>query len=1100
MQYFAFVGVVGTVLFHILNTLPTPPQTQHHDDSNETCAENHTDFESINDLLSYDKPDIVPVVPSNKAKPKTQAKNRTAVSLKNLEKLVQSNNMATRDAALQILLARAISGTRFSVVFYSELTRLTSADYFGEIMLLCWNDEDSKMRDKAVCVVQQLSRIEPNRDQIVNGGGLKMLAHIICSPNSDKTYRNAMVALYRLLLSHEVLHRILIFKDLIPILGNMTRSTFGNSNMQKYCLHSLVRLISSLGSDEAPKKLRNLISMNIVSLVGGCLKNEDSELVSWAVFLIQEFVTRDVARAEFSQIRGIAKILIDTTGHPSSGSDSFMPRVTLRTLKCLSVRNDEFQAEILKCGALKRIIPFLECADSEAQFWAISLLHDLIGNNRNENRSAESDLQYGGALLLLNLATFSKESAIRIADHDGIDILSDLILHSGRQDLQVVAAKALSTMARKEEDVHDEIFKCVVLEIVYKINSLSYIAQNSNDLHTYMECLQIFIQPDALKPKQSPYSPTRNEEFIFNNLDWVTMMEPLCVKIIDMVLFPFINNSLVVEDNFREVSEDEATSLKFDVSNLLYDRIDVVAERLRAIQALESADDTVMDQNTRYFFAFKALSLLIPLFQNENVRFFFEANSLPVILISLIRLNNKAIANQAISTLAMCLVQGLSRSSILNISKGIDSIINHILPDTSAGTKFYGNLIFDHLADFSTDQNGFQSILNDDRVVELDMETFTPYLYWSKDLMEIRNDSWTFESVRANTFVRGSGKYVYEVVLNTDGIIQLGWASKSCEFDPEGGEGVGDNAFSYAYDGNRIKKWHSIFTTNNDYGEEWVEGDVIGALIDLDNQTISFFRNGTDLGVAFSNVDSSREWFPAASLAGSQGCSFLFGGANDPLRFKPDNYISIGVVKDDKRPAPDEEIVISGEVIDFEIGWIVSDDYVWTEPSYYFEVKFLIAKYADEEVKPFQFGLMDDAGMVFILMPIQNDRACILKAHNGLMDYGTLNILHEVVQSAIDNSVAETLEFVIIGVLNVFHFREGDVFGCGYSFIDEAVFFTMNGHSLNIAARIYGARNERTFMPYLRHVTKIKVNYGNYDLRWQSGQFEDEADGGGSED
>ena len=44
----------------------------------------------------------------------------------------------------------------------------------------------------------------------------------------------------------EKLHRVLLKKDLVPILARMTRLTFGNTNMQKYCLHSLVRLVSDL--------------------------------------------------------------------------------------------------------------------------------------------------------------------------------------------------------------------------------------------------------------------------------------------------------------------------------------------------------------------------------------------------------------------------------------------------------------------------------------------------------------------------------------------------------------------------------------------------------------------------------------------------------------------------------------------------------------------------------------------------------------------------------------------------------------------------------------------------------------------------------------
>ncbi|KAJ3197464.1 hypothetical protein HDU82_001456, partial [Entophlyctis luteolus] len=202
------------------------------------------------------------------------------------------------------------------------------------------------------------------------------LTYKIISFLKDESFSNDL-RYWSLLVVHQLsllesLHAILILKQMIPILGLMTRSTFGNSNMQKYCLHSLVRLISSLGTD-AQKKLSELIDLNIVSIIGGCLKNDDGELVSWAVFFIQEFVTRDIARVEFAKIRGIAKILVDTIDHPISGAESFMPRVTLRTLKCLAVRNNEFQQEILKFGVLKKIIPFLESGDTEAQFWAISL-------------------------------------------------------------------------------------------------------------------------------------------------------------------------------------------------------------------------------------------------------------------------------------------------------------------------------------------------------------------------------------------------------------------------------------------------------------------------------------------------------------------------------------------------------------------------------------------------------------------------------------------------------------------------------------------------------------------------------------------------------
>lgn len=60
---------------------------------------------------------------------------------------------------------------------------------------------------------------------------------------------------------------------------------------------------------------------------------------------------------------------------------------------------------------------------------------------------------------------------------------------------------------------------------------------------------------------------------------------------------------------------------------------------------------------------------------------------------------------------------------------------------------------------------------------------------------------------------------------------------------------AGEEAWSYGYGGT------GKFSTNNrftDYGGRFQEGDVIGAMVDLDARpaTISFTKNGTWLGVA----------------------------------------------------------------------------------------------------------------------------------------------------------------------------------------------------------------------------------------------------------
>lgn len=130
-----------------------------------------------------------------------------------------------------------------------------------------------------------------------------------------------------------------------------------------------------------------------------------------------------------------------------------------------------------------------------------------------------------------------------------------------------------------------------------------------------------------------------------------------------------------------------------------------------------------------------------------------------------------------------------------------------------------------------------------------------------------------FSSVRANACVF-AGKWMYEVTLGSSGIQQLGWATHECRFTNE--EGVGDSPQSYAYDGKRVRKWN---VGQHSYGQAWEAGDVIGCLIDLDRQIVSFCRNGEDMGPAFDHIGHRPgvAYFPALSLSLGERSVVNFG-------------------------------------------------------------------------------------------------------------------------------------------------------------------------------------------------------------------------------
>ncbi|XP_027692946.1 E3 ubiquitin-protein ligase RNF123 [Vombatus ursinus] len=160
---------------------------------------------------------------------------------------------------------------------------------------------------------------------------------------------------------------------------------------------------------------------------------------------------------------------------------------------------------------------------------------------------------------------------------------------------------------------------------------------------------------------------------------------------------------------------------------------------------------------------------------------------------------------------------------------------------------------------------------------------FEGLLLVDDDLLGVIGHS-NFGSIRATTCVY-KGKWIYEVLISSQGLMQIGWCTLNCRFNQE--EGVGDTPDSYAYDGNRVRKWN-VTTTN--YGKSWAAGDIVSCLIDLDEGTIAFCLNGVSLGTAFDNITrgSGMAYFPAISLSFKESVAFNFGSR--PLRYPMEGY------------------------------------------------------------------------------------------------------------------------------------------------------------------------------------------------------------------
>lgn len=146
-----------------------------------------------------------------------------------------------------------------------------------------------------------------------------------------------------------------------------------------------------------------------------------------------------------------------------------------------------------------------------------------------------------------------------------------------------------------------------------------------------------------------------------------------------------------------------------------------------------------------------------------------------------------------------------------------------------------------------------------------------------------------FPTVGCSGFAASSGKWYYEVTLLTAGCIQIGWVDNSYQGSSQNGSGVGDDKFSWAFDGWRMFLWHEIST---DWGSRWAVGDVVGCAIDLDNRLMHFYLNGMgqeiDMGLAFSNFDFFGGMYPCASFNKKEKVKFNFG--NKPFKYQLPGY------------------------------------------------------------------------------------------------------------------------------------------------------------------------------------------------------------------
>eukprot|EP01031_Cornospumella_fuschlensis_P041352 gene41352-50465_t len=171
-----------------------------------------------------------------------------------------------------------------------------------------------------------------------------------------------------------------------------------------------------------------------------------------------------------------------------------------------------------------------------------------------------------------------------------------------------------------------------------------------------------------------------------------------------------------------------------------------------------------------------------------------------------------------------------------------------------------------------------------------------------------------FPSVGCRSHPISSGKWYYELTVHTAGCVQVGWAATGYQGAADNGQGVGDDIFSWAFDGWRTYLWHE---TSVEWGTRWAPGDVVGCAIDLDNRTMSFFLNGfgeeVGMGLAFTHFDCCYDLhlqvFPCASFNRNEKVKFNFGSTSfrhgPPPGYRP--YLEHMNSLEEQRGSPKDE-------------------------------------------------------------------------------------------------------------------------------------------------------------------------------------------------
>ena len=141
-----------------------------------------------------------------------------------------------------------------------------------------------------------------------------------------------------------------------------------------------------------------------------------------------------------------------------------------------------------------------------------------------------------------------------------------------------------------------------------------------------------------------------------------------------------------------------------------------------------------------------------------------------------------------------------------------------------------------------------------------------------------------------STIAVSSGKYYVEFTQGSGSYTQLGCVSTDKTLSTTIGLGSGNNSFAYVQNDGSFRQGS---VTTSGYGDTWTTGDVIGMALDLDNDEVTYYKNGVSQGTvsilnASVGLTSGKTYFIALSdndAGGGTTVTANFG--QQPFKYDP---------------------------------------------------------------------------------------------------------------------------------------------------------------------------------------------------------------------